>query len=68
MAQDESAQAETVKLPRRRFMRGAATVAAAALLPPSLLAGCRATNGSAASNLNAADVMDQALDMMSKLG
>ena len=67
MTHDESAQAETFKLPRRRFMRAAAAGATAALLPPSLLAGCRATNGSAASNSNALDVMDEALDMMSKL-
>ncbi len=50
---------------RRRFLRHAATAATAAFLPSSLLLGCQ--NAPARSASVGADVMDEALQMMSGL-
>ncbi len=67
MAHDPLAQTEAAKLPRRRFIRNAAAGAALACLPAKLLSGCSSAPGLTASTPAGADVMDEALEMMSRL-
>lgn len=67
MADDLPAETESLTIPRRRFMRDAATAATVTCLAPSLLLGCQAKPGGGASISASADVMDQALEMMEGL-
>ena len=66
MGQKIIEQAETRRLPRREFIRNAATLAAVARLSPAAMLGCQATSSSSVSSNNS-DAMDQALEMMAGL-
>ena len=64
---DDDADNDVAKLPRRRFIRNAAAGAAVACLPARLLSGCSPAPGLTSSTPASADVMDEALEMMSRL-
>src|SRR5262245_34725860 len=61
------AEGSASAIPRRSFLRDTAVAASAACLSPWLL-GCQRLPGSEATSLAAADAMDEALEMMVKLG
>ncbi len=67
MSHEPPAQTESDKLPRRRFLGDALTAATVACLPQGFWSGCQATTGSMASTAAGADIMEQALEMMSGL-
>ena len=56
------------EIPRRRFLLGSFTLAAGSCLWPSLLSGCQATPVVPVQTSSSADAMDEALEMMAKLG
>ena len=66
MGQKIIEQAESRGLPRREFIRNAATLAAVAGLSPASMLGCQATSSSSVSSNNS-EAMDQALEMMAGL-
>jgi len=69
---DKNSAKPSAKLPRRIFLRNTAALAAVAGVSPTLLVGCQSvsmtntmTNAIRSAN---ADVMDEALEMMAKIG
>jgi hypothetical protein len=56
------------KLPRRLFLRDTIALATVASLSPSLLLGCQSAPATSATLSANADTMDEALEMMAKLG
>ena len=66
MGQKIIGQAESRRLPRREFIRDAATLAAVVGLSPAAMLGCQASSSSSVSSNNS-DAMDQALEMMAGL-
>ena len=67
MKQPLSEQTVEFEIPRRRFLRDAATLATAACVSPQLLIGCEPGPGGPIHSSAAADAMDEALEMMAKL-
>src|SRR5687768_11760763 len=59
-------QTECFRLPRRKFIQDAATLAVAAGLSPAVMLGCQSSLSGSANSKNS-DVMDQALEMMAGL-